>query len=93
MKTNNLSWGWGLVKAAATPPPPLPELMKVCKGFFEILIHLETRFTTWRRWSAAICYGRTTELLWRQWMEMFLDRSLGNIPAALLLTESLISSK
>lgn len=92
MKTNNLSWGWGLVKAAATPPP-LPELMKVCKGFFEILIHLETRFTTWRRWSAAICYGRTTELLWRQWMEMFLDRSLGNIPAALLLTESLISSK
>lgn len=41
------------------PPPFSPEL----KVF--LLIHLETRFTTWRRWSSAICYGCTTELLWR----------------------------
>lgn len=38
MKTNSLSWGWGvwLVKAAAKSPPPPLELMKVCKGFFNI---------------------------------------------------------
>lgn len=35
MKTNSLSWGWGGWSRRRLNPPPL-ELMKVCKGFFNI---------------------------------------------------------